>query len=178
MVPTNKKSIFIVALVIILLLLLSHSIYVRFYKREGFDLGKIFRDIGNIFGMIGKIIAFITKIGVFFCWLADAVQWCIDTVAALFYYVGNLFSGCILFYWFDMVMGTTWYILYIIFSIAMYGKEFTEISDEISDWMDAIDDTCYEWTGIHAFKYSDETTKKCYKLKFEPFPEWPRELKF
>jgi hypothetical protein len=67
--------------------------------------------------------------------------------------------------------------LYIFFSIIRYGKEFSDNSKEISEWMDAIDDTCYEWTDMRLFKYSDETNKKCYKLKFEPFPEWPDKLK-
>lgn len=170
MAPTNKKNIVIILLIIILLSLLSHSIYVKFYKREGFDL---FKEIGKIFGSLGKIMAFINKIGQFFCWLGDVVAWCGDTIKALFYYVANLFSGCILFYGFDMITGTAWYALYMIFAIIMYGKEFTEVSEEIAEWMDAMDDVCYEWTGMHIFKYSDETNKKCYKLKFEPFPKWP-----
>jgi hypothetical protein len=160
---TNEKNIYIFTLIVILLSIMSYTIYEKFHKREGF----------NLFSAFGKLFKFIAKIGDFLCWVGDVAAWCADTVAALFYYVGNMFSGCILFYGFDIVMGTTWYMLYIIFSIVMYGKEFTEISAEISDWMDAIDDSCYDWTGMHIFKYSDETTKKCYKLKFDPFPKWP-----
>jgi phage-related minor tail protein len=176
MVPTNKNGIFIVTLLVILLSLLSYAIYSRFNKKEGFgldDIGKFFKFIPDIFNNVRKIIEFIGKVNRFFCWLGDVVEWCINTVAALIYYVGNIFTGCILFYWFDMVMGTIWYILYIFFSIIRYGKEFSDISKEISEWMDAIDDTFYEWTDMHLFKYSDETTKKCYKLKFEDFPKWP-----
>lgn len=175
MVPTNKKGIFIVTLTLILLSLLSYAIYKRFHKKEGFfgSVMRFFNFIPNIFNNIMKIIQFIAKIDKFFCWLGDVVEWIINTIAAIFYYIGNVFTGCILFYWFDMVMGTVWYILYMIFSIIRYGKEFSEISKEISGWMDAIDDTCYEWTDMRLFKYSDETKNKCYKLKFDDFPKWP-----
>ena len=161
--PTNEKKIFILLLLFILLSVLSYTIHRRVRNREGF----------GIFKAIGKIFKFLAKIGDFFCWLGDVVAWVMDTIAAILYYIKNLFSGCIMFYWFDMVVGTIWYLLYIIFSIVQYGKEYVKISNEVSKIMDDIDKNCYEFTGIHIFKYSTETDKKCYKKKIRDFPKWP-----
>lgn len=158
-----EKNVLVVIMTILLTILLSNLVYSTYLKKEGFDL----------FKAIGKLFKFIAMIGDFFCWMGDAVQWCVDTVATLFYYIGNLFSGCVLFYAFDMFIGTVWYLLFIVASIFGGGKAYTEGSGTLDGFRVSFDDYFYELTGVHVFKYSDETNEKCYKLKFEPFPKWP-----
>lgn len=161
----TEKNLLIVILTIILTVLLSNVVYSRYLIKDGF-LGPIFRFFAQVF-------KFLSMIGDFFCWMGDAVQWIIDTVAALFYYIGNLFSGCVLFYAFDMFVGTMWYLLFILASIFGGGKHFTEGSGQLNNYRETFDGYFYSATGIHVFKYSDETKEKCYKLQFTPFPKWP-----
>jgi len=162
---TTEKNVLTIVLTIILTVLLSHLVYSKFLNKEGF--------FGAIINFFARVFKFLSMIGDFFCWMGDAVQWVVDTVAALFYYIGNLFSGCVLFYAFDMFVGTMWYLLYIVASIFGSGKSYTEGSGTLDGFRVTFDDYFYGLTGVHVFKYSDETNKKCYKLKFEPFPKWP-----
>ena len=159
----TEKNLCIVILTIILTVMLSNLVYTQYLNKEGF----------NLFKAIGKLFKFIAMIGDFFCWLGDVVAWCGATVAALFYYIGNMFSGCVLFYAFDMFVGTMWYLLFIVASIFGGGKAYTEGSGTLDGFRVTFDDYFYELTGVHVFKYSDSTKEKCYKLKFEPFPKWP-----
>jgi hypothetical protein len=165
---TTEKNLLIVILTIILTVLLSNLVYSRYLNKDGF-----FGFIIKIFQAIGKIFEFLGMIGDFFCWMGDAVQWMIDTIAALFYYIGNLFSGCVLFYAFDMFAGTMWYLLFILASMFGGGKEYTKGSSQVNDYRKTYDGYFYDLTGIHIFKYSDQTKEKCYKLEFQPFPKWP-----
>ena len=158
-----EKTLWIVILTILLTVLLSNLVYSQYLNKEGFDL----------FKAIGKLFKFIAMIGDFFCWMGDAVQWVVDTVAALFYYIGNLFSGCVLFYAFDMFVGTMWYLLFIVATIFGGGKYYTEGSGQLNNYRETFDDYFYSLTGVNVFKYSDSTNEKCYKLKFQPFPKWP-----
>ena len=159
----TEKNLCIVILTIILTVMLSNLVYTQYLNKEGF----------NLFKAIGKLFKFIAMIGDFFCWLGDVVAWCGATVAALFYYIGNMISGCVLFYAFDMFVGTMWYLLFIVASIFGGGKAYTEGSGTLDGFRVTFDDYFYELTGVHVFKYSDSTKEKCYKLKFEPFPKWP-----
>jgi len=160
-----EKTLWIVILTILLTVLLSNLVYSQYLNKEGF--------VDVLIKFIFQALKFLGMIGDFFCWLGDAVQWCVDTVAALFYYIGNLFSGCVLFYAFDMFVGTLWYLLFIVASIFGGGKAYTEGSGTLDGFRLTIDDYFYELTGVNVFKYSDQTKEKCYKLKFQPFPKWP-----
>lgn len=163
-----EKKIFIWILSIILMGLVSHTIYLKYFsiKKEGFSLAKIGKAISKIFKFFGMI-------GDFFCWLGDAVRWMGATIAALMYYVGNVFTGCILFYFFDCIVGTAWFIIFLFASTFGQSKNFLKISKKLSVWKNGFDAMVYRNTNVHVFKYSDRTTKKCYKMKFEPFPKWP-----
>jgi hypothetical protein len=163
--PTNAKKGFVFMLTVILLTLLSYTIYTKFFKQEGF--------LGKIFGSIGKILKFISMISDFFCWLGNAVRWCVDTVASLFYYIGNIFSGCVLFYFFDMVIGTAWFILFLFAAMFGLGKDYMDASAMANGWRNEIDGYVFEMSGINVFNYSKSTKNKCYKLSFKPFPKWP-----
>ena len=168
--PTNKKKLFIVILTIVFTWLISYTVYSNFIAKEGFDL---FGGIAAIFEGIIKLVVFATHVDDFLCWLGDAVKWTVATIAALMYYASNIFSGCILFYFFDIVVGTVWYLCFIFASIFGMGDDFTDGSQQLSEWRNEIDDYFFGMTGMHAFRYSDQTIEKCYQLTFEPFPEWP-----
>ena len=162
---TAEKNLCIVILTIILTVLLSNLVYTQYFNKEGF--------FGKIVKFFEKVFKFLSMISDFFCWLGDVVAWCGATVAAIMYYIGNMFSGCVLFYAFDMFVGTMWYLLFIVASIFGGGKYFTEGSGTLDGFRVTFDDYFYALTGVHVFKYSDATKEKCYKLKFEPFPKWP-----
>jgi len=163
-----EKRIFIWILSIILAGLVSHIIYTKFFakKNEGFSLKKIGKAVS-------KIIKFFGMIADFFCWLGDAVRWMGATVAAMMYYVGNVFTGCILFYFFDCIVGTTWFIFFLFASIFGKGKYYLKSSNKLSKWKNGFDAMVFDRTNVHVFKYSEITKNKCYKMKFEPFPKWP-----
>ena len=162
----TEKNVLTVVLTIILTVLLSNLVYSKYLKREGF--------FGIIIDFFAKIFKFLGMISDFFCWLGDVVAWCVATVAAIMYYIGNMFSGCVLFYAFDMFVGTMWYLLFIVASVKKdWIKHFTEGSGTLNNFRLTTDDAFYTLTGVHIFKYSDATKEKCYKLKFEPFPKWP-----
>ena len=161
--PTNGKKLSIVLLTIILTVLLSYTIYTKFFIKEGFDL----------FGMFAILFKFIIKLGDFLCWLGDAVEWCVNSVAALMYYVANIFSGCILFYIFDIIAGTVWYLMFIVASVFRQGDNYVKASGQFNDWRNQFDSYFFNATGQKLLAYSKETNKKCYKMKFDPFPKWP-----
>lgn len=193
---TTYKNLWIITLTIILTVLLSNVVYSRYLNKEGFfgaigrffdqigrffqQIPKVFTSIGGIFGKIigiflkiGKIFAFLGMIGTFFCWLGDAVQWFIDTVAAIIYYVGNVFGGCILSYLFDIFIGTMYYILYMFASFIGWSEYYKDGISQLNELRLTADAYVYEIADVNVFKYSKFWNNKCYKLKFRPFPRWP-----
>lgn len=191
---TTDKNLWIITLTIILTVLLSNLVYSQYLNKEGFDFGgigrffsqipKVFSSIGGIFEKlvqifvkIGKIFAFLGMIGTFFCWLGDAVQWVIDTVAALIYYVGNVFGGCILSYLFDIFVGTMYYVLYMVASLFGLSKYYKDGISQLDELRLTVDTYAYEMVGVNVVKYSGYWNNKCYKLKFRPFPRWPFDSK-
>ena len=161
---TIKKKILIGILSVILTLLISYIVYSKYFEKEGFNLIK----------SIGKIFKFFKIIGKIFIWIGKVAAWMGLTIAALFYYIGNIFTGCVLFYFLDMILGTIWFILFLIASTFGQGKNFLKLSKMISGVFKTIDRTFYNVTGIHLFRYSDRTVKKCYKKKFKKFPKFPK----
>ena len=161
---TIKKKMIIGILSVILTLLISYIVYSKYFEKEGFNLIK----------SVGKIFGFLKKLGKIFIWIGKVAGWTGATVAALFYYIGNIFTGCVLFYIFDMILGTIWFILLLIASAFGQGKNFLKLSRMISNVFKQIDKTFYDFTGMRLFKYSDKTVKKCYKLKFKKFPKFPK----
>jgi phage-related protein len=182
---TIKKKMIIGILSAILALLISYIVYSKYFEKEGLSLkkiGKSFKKIGKkikdpfdkVKGPLQKITNFFKTIAKVFVWIGKVAVWTGATVAALFYYIGNIFTGCVLFYFFDMILGTIWFILLLIASAFGQGKNFLKLSRMISNVFKQIDKTFYDFTGMRLFKYSDKTVKKCYKLKFKKFPKFPK----
>ena len=193
---TTYKNLWIITLTIILTILLSNVVYSRYLNKEGFfgaianffnqigrffqQIPKVFTSIGGIFGKIvgiflkiGKIFVFLGMIGTFFCWLGDVVKWFVDTVTAIFYYVGNIFGGCILSYLFDIFIGTMYYILLMVASLPGWSKYYIDGISQLNELRLTSDAYVYEIADVNVFKYSKFWNNKCYKLKFQPFPKWP-----
>ena len=179
---TIKKKILIGILSVILTLLISYIVYSKYCENEGFNLKKSFKKIGKkikdpfdkIKGPLKKITNFFKTVGKVFVWIGKVAVWTGLTIAALFYYIGNIFTGCVLFYFLDMILGTIWFILFLIASTFGQRKNFLKLSKMISGVFKMIDNTFYNATGIHLFRYSDRTVKKCYKRTFKPFPKFPK----
>lgn len=147
----TRSTILIFILVTILIVSAIHDLE----DKEGFA-----SKPKNIFAEIAKIGKFFKYLGDWFKWLGDIMKCTIESLIGL--------PNCILFYLFDLFIGT----------IAMIIKMLTSFSPALvkarkTTWniVTKLDNMVYKVAGLRFTEYPKSIIKKCYKCKNKKMPK-------
>ena len=155
MLFTTRSTILIFILFVILI-----DVYYEYDSIEGFKATDPFTEIANIFK---KIKAFFDYLGKFFKWFGDIIKCSIETLIGL--------PNCIMFYMFDLFLGT---IGMIITFITSFSPSLVKARKTTWNIVTKLDKMVYKYAGFRIKEYPKSILKKCYKCKNKKMPKMPK----
>lgn len=155
MLFTTRSTILIFILFVILI-----DVYYEYDSIEGFKATDPFTQIANFFK---KIKAFFDYLGKFFKWFGDIIKCSIETLIGL--------PNCIMFYMFDLFLGT---IGMIITFITSFSPSLVKARKTTWNIVTKLDKMVYKYAGFRIKEYPKSILKKCYKCKNKKMPKMPK----
>lgn len=155
MLFTTRSTILIFILFVIII-----DVYYEYDSIEGFKATDPFTEIANIFK---KIKAFFDYLGKFFKWFGDIIKCSIETLIGL--------PNCIMFYMFDLFLGT---IGMIITFITSFSPSLVKARKTTWNIVTKLDKMVYKYAGFRIKEYPKSILKKCYKCKNKKMPKMPK----